>query len=321
MQIESGIQIIVILKISSKYGYLNWGIFNIIRKNDILLLGGYEQPTILLLSFICKLIKKPYGIVFDGISVNRIERKENGLKFIIKKFIVENSSFIFANGKVGELYFKGKFKHSNIYNQYLSVDNDKINELKKNKDEVRAALRHKYDIKKEDKVLLYSGRVIDIKNLKIVIEAIANIDDDITFFITGGGEQEVDLKRLAEKMNVKLKITGFLENQEDVFKHYFLADAFILPSIYEAWGLVANEAMACGLPVLISDRCGCSLDLVDGNGFIIDPESKMDIQDKISGIMKMDRKKLAKRSLEIIGKWNFENSRKNLERIIKVYGK
>jgi glycosyltransferase involved in cell wall biosynthesis len=52
-----------------------------------------------------------------------------------------------------------------------------------------------------------------------------------------------------------------------------LSDCFILPSTCEPWGLVVNEAMACGLPVLLSNRCGCGPELVreGGNGFTFDP--------------------------------------------------
>jgi glycosyltransferase involved in cell wall biosynthesis len=60
---------------------------------------------------------------------------------------------------------------------------------------------------------------------------------------------------------------------EDTAKFYAWARAFVLPSLWEEWGLVVNEAMACGLPVVVSANCGCSSDLVEEgvNGFTFDP--------------------------------------------------
>lgn len=67
-------------------------------------------------------------------------------------------------------------------------------------------------------------------------------------------------------------LPGF-KQYDELPAYYALAGAFILPSVCEMWGLVVNEALACGLPVLVSDRCGCAPDLVQEgrNGFTFDP--------------------------------------------------
>ena len=114
-------------------------------------------------------------------------------------------------------------------------------------------------------------------------------------------------------------ITGFISNQEELFKHYFVGDALILPSIYEPWGLVVNEAMLAGLPVLVSDICGCSLDLVEEgkNGYIIDPKSIDDIADKIEKTIYNNSENMMRlKSKEIINEWKFSNSAQNLKTII-----
>jgi glycosyltransferase involved in cell wall biosynthesis len=89
--------------------------------------------------------------------------------------------------------------------------------------------------------------------------------------------------------------------------YYALAGAFVLASTSETWGLVVNEAMACGLPVLVSKRCGCAQDLVaDGrNGFTFDP---LDVQALTRLMLRMaspglDLAAMSRASREIIARW------------------
>ena len=68
------------------------------------------------------------------------------------------------------------------------------------------------------------------------------------------------------------RFTG-LQNARNTADYYALAGCFVLPSAREPWGLVVNEAMASGLPVLVSVRCGCAEDLVRANGLMFDPHA------------------------------------------------
>jgi glycosyltransferase involved in cell wall biosynthesis len=79
----------------------------------------------------------------------------------------------------------------------------------------------------------------------------------------GDGAMAEQLRALASTENVSTAFAGFV-NQREIPKVYIAADALVLPSDYdETWGLVVNEAMACGLPALVSDRVGCGPDLVE----------------------------------------------------------
>lgn len=313
------------IKISSKYGYINKGLFSIMRNNDILMLGGYAETTYVLLAILCRIMNKKYGIIFDGISTNRIMSKEKFLKKLLKNIVVKNSNFVFANGIVGKEYFINKFKYdeNKIFNQYLTVDNKLIDKMYINRNNYRRKIREKLNINNKEKVVLFSGRLIEIKNIEIIINAISNIKekDKITFLITGGGELKETLLRLAEKEKVKIHITDFLEKQEELFEYYFAADVLVLPSIDEAWGLVVNEAMNVGMPIIVSHLCGCSLDLVkDGhNGYVFDPYDVNSLKNKLNKILfSDDMDRMGKVSKEIIGNWTMEKSKVMLEKILDV---
>lgn len=310
-------------ELSKHYGYINKNIIKIVKENDLIILGGYEQPTYILISIICRLLKKPYILLFDGISTDRLTHKENKIKKYIKKIVIENAKYIMGNGTVSKRYFNEVFGYpeDRIYNQYLTVDSYKINKLYTGREKFRNEYREKLGVSKDEKVLIYSGRLIDIKNVDSVIKAISKLNrNDITFLITGGGELEEELKILSDKLGVKTIITGFISDQEELFKHYFVGDALILPSKYEPWGLVVNEAMFAGLPVIVSDICGCSLDLVNQgkNGYIINPKSVDDISNKIENILyESDKCTLSQHSIRIIKNWTFYKSSEQLKLVLE----
>lgn len=309
-------------KLSKKYGYINSGLFKLIRKNDLIILGGYEQPSYIIISVLCKIFNKPYVLLFDGICCNKIYERQNTLIRVAKSIVIHNSKAILGNGKVSKEYFTRIFGYDEdrIYNQYLSVDTNKINELYDNRAELKRELRKKLNINEEDRVLIFSGRLIDIKNVENVIKALAQLNKtNLVFLITGGGPLENGLKIMAGQLGVRVIITGFIPKQEELFKHYFCGDALILPSVYDVWGLVVNEAMSAGLPVIVSKICGCSKDLVyEGeNGYIIDPLDIRDIGSKINRVLyEDDYIEMGLLSKRIIRKWNFENSRNSLVKLI-----
>lgn len=305
-----------------KYGYINKGLVDIVKSHDLLILGGYEKPTYIVLSTLCKIFKKPYILLFDGISTNRLDENENPLKKVMKNIVIKHASFILGNGEVSKRYFSEVFSYpkERIYNQYLTVDTYKIEKLYKEKEKYKKKYKESLGIKQEDQVLIYSGRLIDIKNVERVIEAIAKIrNENIVFLIVGGGILEDYLKKRARDLNVNIKITGFLADQEEVFKHYFVGDAMILPSIVEPWGLVINEGLVAGMPVIVSKYCGCANDLVvnEKNGYLVNPFDVDEISKCIEKIMQLDdRIDYSKKSKEIASEWTFENSRKSLEKIL-----
>ncbi|MBR5323662.1 MAG: glycosyltransferase family 4 protein [Muribaculaceae bacterium] len=107
-----------------------------------------------------------------------------------------------------------------------------------------------------EKKYLYVGRLIPCKNLEFLIERFNENGKPLT--IVGKGELESKLKAMA-KENISFK--GFVENNKlpEVYKTH---DVFILPSRTEPWGLVIDEAIYWGLPIITSDKVGCSNEMV-----------------------------------------------------------
>lgn len=164
-----------------------------------------------------------------------------------------------------------------IFTGYDAVDNDYF---RAGADQARAeaeSLRRR--LRLPDRYVLSSSRFVRVKNLDGLLKGYARYraatPEPRDLVICGDGEERDYLHRLARELGVGGTVhwPGFVQYPE-LPAFYALADAFILASTTEPWGLVVNEAMASGLPVLVSNRCGCSPDLVrEGeNGFTFAPD-------------------------------------------------
>lgn len=131
-------------------------------------------------------------------------------------------------------------------------------------DEARARLRARFGLAPTTTALLFAGRLVAFKRPLDVIAAAALCrarGQDVQVIIAGEGDQRGALIEAAASAKVPLHLLGFC-NQTEMPPAYAAADLLVLPSDgRETWGLVANEALACGRPILVSDACGCAADL------------------------------------------------------------
>lgn len=163
-----------------------------------------------------------------------------------------------------------------------------------------------------DAYFLACSRFVPKKNLHTLLKAYAAYRDSAStpwdLVLCGSGELEDELKGLARALNLRgIHWPGFVQ-YADLPIYYALASAFILPSTTEQWGLVVNEAMATGLPVLVSERAGAGYDLVEegGNGFLFDPYDVGGVADamlRMSLLPDAKRQVMGHRSQEIIAQW------------------
>ena len=98
------------------------------------------------------------------------------------------------------------------------------------------------------------------------------VQRDVGLVFVGNGSARAQLEALAAAVPGCVRILPFLQ-REELASVYAIADALVFPTHTDTWGLVVNEAMACGLPILASEVAGCVADLVENewNGFVIPP--------------------------------------------------
>jgi len=166
-------------------------------------------------------------------------------------------------------------------------------------------------LKLPEHYFLCVARFIAKKNLAGLIQAFSRYleragADAWSLVLSGSGPLETELRAQVASAGLagRVHFPGFLQ-YSDLPACYRLAGAFVLPSTSDQWGLVVNEAMASGLPVLVSSRCGCVPDLVrDGeNGFTFDPENTSGLAAclaRVAGFDPFDRERMGRRSRELV---------------------
>lgn len=222
---------------------------------------------------------------------NRLLNELKGwfLRKICKGFLV--------SGEKAENHFHHKLKIdlSRIEKGYSVVDN--------------AHFSSEIEVERE-KILLCVARFSPEKNLENLILAFQRSELSKTWKlkIVGGGPQKGHLQSIISEDRVEL--SDWLSYQALPYL-YAQSSFFILPSTFEPWGLVVNEAMAAGLPIAVSTSCGCYPDLVDvRNGFIFEPndlDSIVFVLNQIAALKPVEFELMGKRSKEIIARYRPED--------------
>ncbi len=125
----------------------------------------------------------------------------------------------------------------------------------------RAAARARFGLPPDAFVTLFAGKLDDNKRVADLLSAVARLGSGAALLVVGSGPLEADLRRQAGELGVRAAFAGFL-NQMEMGPAFGAADCVALPSASETWGLIGNEALASGLPVVLSDRVGAAPDLV-----------------------------------------------------------
>ena len=141
--------------------------------------------------------------------------------------------------------------------------------------------------------------------------------------VTPGFLQPLTPENVAVGANGSVTITGFL-NQTEIPKAYTAGDVLVLPSASEPWGLVVNEGMNFGLPVVASDRVGCVADLVRPgvNGSVFRFDSTAELANALTELVADDslRQRYGKASLERIHGWGIEHTVAGIQSALESVG-
>ena len=233
---------------------------------DCIVVSSYSSPAEILLLIKLKITHTPYMLEVDG----GIVKNDNIIKYMIKRYLISGAAVYFSTSDQTTEYLTNyganrnnikRYKFSSLYKKDIvcSIPNKGEKQL----------LRKKHGLK-EKKIVLAVGQFIYRKGFDVLLRAAVRLSKEIGIYFVGGEatEEYLNIKNKLELNNVHF--VGF--QAKEVLKEYYqAADLFVLPTREDIWGLVINEAMANGLPIITTTNCVSGLDLVeDGvNGYLV----------------------------------------------------
>jgi glycosyltransferase involved in cell wall biosynthesis len=270
---------------------------------DIYILGGYSSPTEMAAIKWLNYNKIPFLLNSDG---GFIKKMENPILKRIKSYFISSASAYLSSGANCTKYLKyyGANEERIYCYPFSSVSFDSNDIVSLNFQE-KTQVREKIGLR--EKVILSIGRFISLKGLDTLIEAFRHLDDEKTSLVLiGGGPERVKYEQLIKKYNIsdKVVLIDFLQ-KKDLVKYWSIADIFVFPSRNDVWGLVLNEALAFGLPIVATNGAGGSFELVveNKNGYIIDVDNINEMAEKVRIILQDEELK------ENFGKYSIKLSK------------
>lgn len=187
-------------------------------------------------------------------------------KFPLHRIFIPHLDGCLAAGSWSRDYFENYGASPNhIFTIPHCVDNRRFEHAMHLLRPRREELRRQWGIPTDATVFLFAGKFIPVKRPCDFVKAIgqsAAVEPSIAGLMVGDGPLREQCEEQARRAGAPVRFTGFL-NQTQIAEAYAAADAAVLPSASETWGLVVNEAMASGLPCIVSDYVGCSPDVID----------------------------------------------------------
>lgn len=291
---------------------------------DAVAIAGWSHPAALAALIWCARNRVPSIVMTESAAIDEIRKP---WREAIKRRIVALFSAGLVGGGPHQRYLVALgMRDALIRHGYDVVDNEHFavgaENARKDSDALRTllALPRPY--------FLASCRFVAKKNLPTLIAAYQSYraaagSSAWDLVLLGGGPLAADIRAAiaARGLESFVHLPGFRQ-YPDLPTYYGLAGAFILPSTTEQWGLVVNEAMAAGLPVLVSERCGCSEDLVrpSVNGFRFDPFDPSDLAGQMLAVASdnCDRTAMAQAGKAIIADWSTDRFGRELQQAVEL---
>ena len=279
---------------------------------DVLLLHGYSQLTNLLALVVAKLL----GIKVLMRGDTRLPQAglSPGWKTSLKRFLFERFDGFISIGRLNASYYQAlgvpqrklHFSPIAVRNEFFAMS---YIERLVAKDVMRKRLESPHDAI----VILFASKLIKRKRAADLVAAfnvVAKSLPSVWLWIVGSGPEEAALKEMVVGKD-RILFLGF-KNQSQLPQIYAASDVFVLPSENEPWGLVINEAMAAGLPVVVTNDVGAAPDLVEGEdtGFTY-PVGNIDRLGDMLRILAQDsglRARMGRNAQTLISRWDAKSS-------------
>lgn len=238
------------------------GVLQAGRFDCVLIMGWYLKAFIQAL-IAARQMGLPTMVRGDShLAVPRSIAKNLLKEAIYPPFLRQYSAALVVGVRSREYWMHYRYPENRIFSSPHCVDSEWF--ASRATDAARTDLRQKIGISQDEKLVLFAGKLVDFKRPLDCVDALARLQREglkVSMLIAGSGQMEAAIRKRASECWVQVHFLGF-QNQTAMPRAYAAADVLVLPSDgRETWGLVCNEALACGRPIIVSDAVGCSPDL------------------------------------------------------------
>jgi glycosyltransferase involved in cell wall biosynthesis len=228
---------------------------------DVLLVTGWNSLALVQLARAAKRAGIP--VIARGDS--RGDRPRAAWRrALLRAFLRTYAAFLVVGERNREFYRSLGVAEERLHPAPHFVDNERFAAAADRARSEAGGVRNGWALRAEDLVVAFVGKLIPEKNVDELLEAFAVAAPRVPamrLVLVGDGPERQRLGDRASALGIEVRWAGFA-NQSELPRVYAAIDLLVLPSRSESWGLVVNEAMACGVPVIASDRVGCVPDLV-----------------------------------------------------------
>lgn len=294
-------------------------IFEIFKeKYDVVICSGYNSISAIITLLCTKILRKPF-IHWTEQTLEAEPSKSlisNLIRNLLKKtFLKLSDAHIAAGNHTKNFLVANKVDKKRIFISPNAIDLSyflsNVNVYRTKKDILKKELNLNNKI-----IILYVGQLISRKGIFDLLEAYNNLDikekETTYLLIIGEGPLYIDVKKYCYERNLKNVILTGYKQQSELLKYYAISDIFILPSKYDIWGFVVNEAMACSLPIITTINVGASGDIVKNgvNGYVAKTSDPNELSKLIKILIKDRdlRERMGKNSRNIIIDWNLDKA-------------
>lgn len=280
---------------------------------DVLWLWGYNYLSHQLAQITQRLLRRPVIFHEDQNHLAARPPWKAAAKRLGLSMMLRGSKALYVGTHNYQWYRGYGVKERDLYFVPHAADNERLRADASMLVRDRTHLRRRLGIPEDSgPVILTVARIIPVKQPLMLLRAfqILRASRRCTLLIVGSGELEGAIRAQVQQHQIPdVVMPGFM-NQSEITQAYACGDIFALPSISETWGLSVNEAMNFGLPVVVSDKVGCAVDLVrDGeNGYVIPFQSTEALADRLARLVDSEerRRRFGEASIARVQRWNYD---------------
>jgi len=270
---------------------INRGLWSALNKvsPQVIICGGYNYAA----SWEALLWARRHGVAFVLWSESNGQDARQGRAWVefLKTYFLRHCDRFVVPGKASFEYLRSLGSpEASILTAPNAVDNSWFATQAENTRAHAAEFREKLGL--PSRFILFVGRLVPEKGIFDLLEAYAKLESgvrsEVGLVFAGDGVSKEKLAQQAKRISPGTVCFPGFAQREDLVALYALAETLVLPTHSEPWGLVVNEAMACGLPIIVTSVAGCSADLVeDGwNGYVVPPRDSERLSVAINSLVR-----------------------------------